>query len=214
MRLKLKQFLRGTSVALGATAGEQHMLSVYRGVAQGTIPPGSCILLDFDGITGVNGSYIKATALWVLTCGQLSVTNSGSLSSPVPRHEADPRPYDLFVCVTELTPELEVEFQEFLKPRRLPLLYAQRVRNDCVEEATLLGHLDATLALTLKAAGQHGTVTAPELHRAFPRDEVTVTAWNNRLNDLHALRLVRRIRAGRAWKYESVAKKIVWESHS
>ena len=214
MQLKLKQFLGGTSVALGATAGEQHMQSVYRGVAQGTISPGSCIVLDYDGIIGVNGSYIKATALWILTCGQLSVTNSGSLASPVPRHEADPRPYDLFVCITGLTTELEVEFQEFLKPRRLPLLYAQRLRGDSVEEARLLGHLDSTLALTLKAAGQHGTVTAPELHRAFPRDKVTVTAWNNRLNDLHALRLVRRIRAGRAWKYESVAKRIVWESHS
>jgi hypothetical protein len=94
------------------------------------------------------------------------------------------------------------------------LLNATRLRHDSVEEAKLLGHLDSTLAFTLRAAGQQGTVTAPELHRAFPRDKVTVSAWNNRLNDLLALRLVRRIRAGRAWRYEPVARKILWESHS
>jgi hypothetical protein len=212
--VKLKQFLKGTAVALGATAGEQHMLSVHRGVAQGSISPGSCIVLDFDGITGVNASYIKATALWILTCGQLSVTNSVSLASQVPRHEADPRPYDLYVCVTGLAPDLEVEFQEFLRPRHLPLLCAHRLNDESIEEAKLLGHLDPMLVLTLKAAGKHGTVTAPELYRASPHEGVTVTAWNNRLNDLHALRLVRRIRAGRAWKYQPLAKRIVWESHS
>lgn len=198
-------------MALGATVGERHMQSVYRRVAQGAILPGSCIVLDYAGITGINGSYIKATALWVLTCGQLSATSSAPLASPVPRHEADPRPCDLFICVTGLSPDLEVEFQEFLKPRRLPLICALRLQDDSVEEAKLLGHLDPTLAFTLKAAGQHDMVTAPELHRTFPGDKVTVTAWNNRLNDLHVLRLVRRIRAGRAWKYGPVAKRIVWE---
>jgi hypothetical protein len=209
--VKLKQLLKKTTAALGATAGEQHMQAVYRGVAHGTIPTGSCLVLDYGGITAVNGSYIKATALWVLTCGQLSATTAAPLEPPFPRHEADPRPYDLFVCVTGLTADLEVEFQEFLKPRRLPLINALRLERDSIEEAKLLGHLDPTLALTLKAVGQHDTITAPELHRAFPRDKVTVTAWNNRLSDLHALRLVRRVRAGRAWEYEPVARKIVWE---
>lgn len=190
------------------------MQSVYQGVAHKTIAPGSCIVLDYDGITGINASYIKATALWVFTCGHLSVSSPLFFQTQVSRYEDNPCPYDLFICVTGLNLDLEAEFQEILKTRRLPLLNGLRIHNDSIEEAEMLGHLDPTLSLTLKAVTQLGNVTAPELHQAFPQDKVTVTAWNNRLNDLHALRLVRRIRAGRAWKYEPVAKKVLWGLHS
>jgi hypothetical protein len=207
--LKLRECLPKTSVAVGASLAEQHMESVHKAVEDNAIAPGALILLDFSGIDIVNGSYIKSTALWLLTCGQLSASNSGVLSAP--RHRGDPRPCDLYVIVAGLSPDVTIEFQDFFKPRRLPLLAARHLKSGLIEEAALLGHLDPILTITLKAALRRGPVTAPDLHRAFPDGDVTVTAWNNRLNELHALRLLRRIRAGRAWKYEPIVKRIVWE---
>ena len=178
-------------------------------VAGGALKPGSLVILDFKGIKGTNGSYIKGTALWLWTCGNLSTNGSQALSPP--RHRADPRPYDLYPCVTGLAKELEAEFQEFFRPRKLPLLLAREMGQEVLEEAVLLGHLDPALRFTLNAATQKQRVTAPELYKANPNEEVTVTAWNNRLNDLYALRLLRRIRAGRVWQYEPLAKQITWE---
>jgi hypothetical protein len=194
---------------LGATLAEQHMSSVAKAVAEGSLPRGSVVILDFSELEAINASYIKGTAFWLLTCGQMSTRPVDFQLSP--RHNADPRPYNLYVCVTGLTPVLVEEFQEFLKPRGLPLLCASQVNGEEVEEARLLGHLDSILLQTLKVLDRQKRATAPQLFEANSKEGVTVTAWNNRLNDLNGLRLVRRFRAGRAWEYETIAKIILWE---
>lgn len=209
MILKLRDCSPRKKAGLGATLAEQHMSSVAKVVAEGSLPQGSLVLLDFSEIEAVNASYIKGTAFWLLTCGQMSTRSVESQLSP--RHSADPRPYDLYVCVTGLAPALVEEFQEFLKPRGLPLLHASRVKGEKVEEARLLGHLDSALLQTLKVLSCEGRATAPQLFEANTKEGVTVTAWNNRLNDLNGLRLVRRFRAGRAWEYETIARKLLWE---
>lgn len=209
MLIKLKEFLNGSSTALGATAADEHMKELRESVASGTLHRGELILLDFKDIAAVNGSYIKGTALWLFLCGQLAALNSDSLS--MQRHTADPRPCDIFVCVSSLSRDVKIEFQEFLRPRRIPLLFARRFANEKVEAASLLGYLDSALRATLEAVLKRGKVTAPELHAAFPNEKITITAWNNRLNDLYALRLVQRTKAGRAWEYEPLAKEITWE---
>ena len=197
------------SIAFGATLAEQHLAKAVRAFTEGAVAPGSLIMLDFTGIKAVNGSYIKGTALWMLTCGKLFASNSDLPATP--RHITDARPLDIYPCVTGLTAEVEAEFQEFFKPRGLPLLFARRVSRVGVEDAVLLGHLDPALKFTLNALTKLQKATAPQLHERFPDERITVTAWNNRLNDLYALRLVRRIRAGRSWEYETLTKTLKWE---
>src|SRR6478609_1442897 len=97
------------------------------------------------------------------------------------------------------------------KPRGLPLLCGKKMRNDLITEGTVVGHLDPALRATLSAVTKRATATAPLLHNEHPNEKITVTAWNNRLNDLYQLRLVRRVRAGRTWEYHSLAKELVWE---
>jgi hypothetical protein len=208
VRIELHECEPKNSAGLGATLAELHMAAVHKAVADGTIPAGTLIVLDFEKITAVNGSYIKGTASWLLTCGQLSSGNTENIIPP--RHVADPRPYDLFVCVTGLSPDLVTEFQEFLKPRGLPLLFARKITGGAVNEAVLLGHLDPALKFTLNAVTKEGTCTAPRLHESFPDQKITVTAWNNRLNDLHSLRLVRRVRVGRTLEYSPLTRIILW----
>ncbi|MDB6027267.1 MAG: uncharacterized protein JWM68_3490 [Verrucomicrobiales bacterium] len=208
VQINVKEHL-GDRPALGGTAGEDVMLSLYQSVANSKLPYGSLIVLNFDGIEHVNGSFIKATALWVFISGQLSTHKHADEFSP--KAESDPRPYDIFPCVIGLSPEVQKEFQEFLKPRRVPVLFGKKLTGNVLEESIVLGGLDPMLRNTLTTITQNPGATAPELHRTFSNQDVTVTAWNNRLNDLHALRLVQRVRVGRVWKYQSLTGKIIWE---
>jgi hypothetical protein len=209
MQIEMKKCMPRNEVALGATLGSQHMENLYQSIAKQAIPVGEIIILNFKGIEQVNGSYIKTTALWVFLCGQMAV-NAAKASIP-PRHFSDLRPYDLYVAVSNLAPDVRNEFNDFLQPRRIPMLLAKRFNDKNIEEAVLLGHLDDALRMTLEALVKHGVATAPRLSDLYPNVNITVTAWNNRLNDLHALRLVRRVRSGRSWEYQPLTKKIIWE---
>lgn len=209
MTLTLREQTAQETVALGASLAERHMSPVAKAVATGKLSPGSLVVLDFSGLTAVNASYIKGTAFWLFTCGRMSTQPAESRI--VPRHPADPRPFDLYVCLSGLTEELEEEFQEFLKPRGVPMLLATSHDQHEVFEACVLGSLDSTLEHTLRLLAQRESATAPELHEANQSEGVTVTAWNNRLNDLNTLRLARRARSGRSWIYKSIARKLLWE---
>lgn len=209
MIVKLRNCSPKTTTGLGASVAEQHMSRVHKTVADGTLPPGSLIILDYAGLAAVNASYIKATAHWLYACGQLSAKSPESVIAP--RHPADVRPCDVFVAVSGLTEDVLKEFQEFLLPRKTPLVLARKFQDEAIQEASLLGYVDPTLLSTLKSLCQRGRSTAPELFQDHPDQKVTVTAWNNRLSDLHELRLVRRFRAGRAWEYETLARRFTWE---
>jgi len=185
------------------------MEGLYQSIAGRTLPSGEIVILNFKGIKQINGSYIKATALWFFLCGRMAVD-----SQPVaffPRHVSDLRPYDLYIAVSNLSPEVREEFNDFLQHRYIPMLLASRYNENQIEEASLLGHLDDALKMTLEALVKHKAATAPRLFDLYPNENITVTAWNNRLNDLQSLRLARRIRSGRSWQYQPLTKKILWE---
>jgi hypothetical protein len=206
VRLKIQNCSPKRTAALGATLAEEHMQPVVEQIVHGILQPGSMVILDFDGVSSTNGSYVRATALWLLKCGQLFAKGERS----VPRHPADPRPYDVFVCVTGLCEDLVTEFREFFEPRDTPVLYARKLKDEQLVSGSLIGTLDSALRLTLQALTSRPNSTAPELHTAYPDENITPTAWNNRLNDLWTLRLATRNRCGRAWQYQPLAKEITW----
>lgn len=49
------------------------------------------------------------------------------------------------------------------------------------------------------------SVTATELHEENPSHQLTVTGWNQRLENLRALGLVTRFKSGRQWFYQPVS---------
>ena len=67
MTIKLHDCAPKRGTGLGATLADQHMTPIHKSVANGTIPPGTLVVLDFTKLDAVNGSYIKGTALWLLT---------------------------------------------------------------------------------------------------------------------------------------------------
>ncbi len=193
---------------LGATLGEQHMASTQKAIDQRTLPEGELIILDFSGVAAVNGSYIKTTAFWLFLCARLNAKKSFS-ESPI-RHPSDPRPYNLFIAVAGLGREVEEEFIDFFRARRIPLIVAKEWNDDSASAATLEGHLDPALKTTLTELVKSGGGNAPQLHQDLPTEGITVTAWNNRLSDLNALRLVRRTRNGKLWEYKPIAERITY----
>jgi hypothetical protein len=194
--------------ALGATLGEQHMAFIQRQVADRSLPEGTTVILDFTGVPAVNGSYIKATAYWLFLCGKLSAVRNPQ--DFVSRHLSDPRPYEVFMAVAGLDPEVEEEFVDFFQTRQAPLLVARQWEGESIASASLMGHLEPALKATLSALLKGSGGSAPALHAAHPGEKVTVTAWNNRLSDLYALRLVRRARVGKVWEYQPIAKEIAY----
>jgi len=188
--------------ALGASLAEQHLSALRAALEKGEIPTGTLVLFDFKGIQSTNGSYIKGSAFWVFLCGQLSTRHDAS--DLVGSGSTDPKPYDLYCAVANLSPEVEAEFNEFFGSRGLPFLIATRWNDEKVYSARLEGGIEPTLHKSLTYLVSMGKASAPEMHLRHPHENITVTAWNNRLSDLHALRLVRRVRNGRQWEYQPV----------
>lgn len=68
-----------------------------------------------------------------------------------------------------------------------------------VGKIELVGALRLTFAMVKKT----GRATAPGLHKALNYNgDLQVTTFNNRLNDLVGMGLLKRFRDGRTWIYE------------
>lgn len=208
MLVKIKDCEPKKMDALGATLSELHMAPLHLAVEKRDIPEGTVVILDFTGIKAINASYVKSSFFWLFLCGQLAA-NRKAYDYPV-RRASDPRPCDIYVVAAGLEKEVEEEFVEFFKTRQLPLLIAKEWSDENVHSAILEGHLEPALKTTLTALLQRHGGNAPQLHSEHPGENITVTAWNNRLSDLSELRLVRRTRVGKMWNYQPIAERITY----
>jgi hypothetical protein len=206
MILRINKAMPNTTKAVGATLGESHIAELREALAHGDVPGGTVVVLDFDGIESTNGSYLRATALWLLRCGQLSVRPDDMVAgSSDPK---SPRPYDVFCALANIQGEVVQEVEDFFNSRSIPILNASKLSADQIETATLVGNLEPVLKKTLSLVSQTGAITASELHTRYADDGVSVTAWNNRLADLCAFRLLRRQRQGKQWIYQPLTNEI------
>jgi hypothetical protein len=116
---------------------------------------------------------------------------------------------DIYPLVVNLTEPVRQELVEFAASRSLPLAIATVLEStNTVAVATIEGGLEPVLRQTLSRVAAAGEASAPQMHAEHPDEGVAVTAWNNRLTELCALRLVRRRRQGRSWLYQTIAKEI------
>ena len=153
------------------------------------------LTLDFSGLKSVNGSYVRATVLWLLRCAMAwrkqveEVDPAGDGLRPLPIVKLFVQNLD-----TEVRDEISIVCRDALLP--------------CIEvsplgEGALLGHLDRAFShclASIQAIGGKGS--AQDLHEQIG-GEVKVTAWNNRLAGLYELMLLQRSKVGRFWIYET-----------
>jgi len=198
---------RGGDHLLGASAAEQMIAALWPTLSE--LPPGEIILLDFEGVTAVNGSFIRSSLLYLYVCGRVSAGDS-TLLAAVGR-AGGLRPLDIYPICYRLLPDVRDEIDEVFRPREVPFLLARVVKESRLIEADIGGHLGMAPRQTLAAlVAAGGEATAAQLSHG--RD-LGRTAWNNRLNELVALRLCRKLRVGREWCYRTVAERFSWEKN-
>jgi hypothetical protein len=108
-----------------------------------------------------------------------------------------------------LDPEVHDTIQEVFAGRGLPFVAAQLSGNK-LTDAQICGFLDEALARTMRLIRGREQVTALELAAEFSTEGIKPTAWNNRLNDLWRLRLLRRVKRGKAWWYKAINKELTY----
>ena len=168
----------------GWTLGEQVFEEGLRSAAS-SLRPQQVLLLSFRDVEFATGSFFKATWLRLREDSENWVP----------------------VVVGHLTEEVRHEFEVFLLGLRLPGLEATDWGEAGIEHAKLHGQMESTSQRALMALLNTPGATAPELER-LSGESLSPTAWTNRLQELHRNGLAFREKAGRAWRFSPVAKRI------
>jgi len=182
--LPIRQLVAGR--LFGQVTGQRDFARICERLA-GT-PPGSTVLLDFDGIPLVSGSWANAALV------------------PLMEWVADRR-IDLYPILLNVSSESLEDMQLVAKWNHQTYLHAHG-RKGLPSKARLLGALDQGQMATLRCVLDLKEVTGAELERRTD-EPIKATAWNNRLKDLHSKRLLRRTKRGREQLYSPVVSEII-----
>lgn len=193
--------------AAGATLGQEHIRRLRERLQnKGEKIAEQIVVVDFSGIKSATASYLKATIVWLIHCGRLSVSNGFNHSQASGPHDVVPFP--IYPLAGGLTSEVRGELDDVLPAYRLPCLEMLRRSEEKILRAVLHGPLDEALADTLRVLTKSGAATASSLQDRYKDRGISTTGWNNRLADLYALRLAVRKKIGRQWLYEPVAAEV------
>jgi hypothetical protein len=204
----VRRELHGLDVASGAITGKAHaekISALLVGAPDDEV--GTRVLFDFTGVSLASASYIKATILWLTSCGRMhaGVIEPAELLS---LENTQFVPFNVFPLVASANEEIEIELREVFGGRGLVCAIATELRSGDVRSAKVVGSLESTAIKTLKSINGFKEFTAYDLQDRYPQDAVNATAWNNRLAELHRLRLLRRRKDGKFWKYQSIADQL------
>ena len=186
--------------ALGATLG-QDCMSLVAEELEASEHTDTGLLLDLTRASGVNASFLKATVYWALQCGQAHVQQKERIE----RSAWAVRPLRLYPLITGCKGEVSEDVHEFFAGRKLPILHVVERNEAEIVRACVMGTLDPVLVRTLAALEARGEGTAADL-AGRSHEKITINGWNNRLADLHLLRLAKRRRDGKFWIYTPTAK--------
>ena len=184
MRVELAKFGKRLQ---GKPAGRKHFAEICRTLAHTVV--GEAVLLDFDGVESVNASWINMAI------------------APLTRWCAEAQ-NDLFPLLVNF-PAKDLDELELVAEKNQQCYV---VAADAVEPPKvihLVGPLDPSLQVTLLRLLEQGEATGAELARKVADSEILPTAWNNRLKDLHDMRLLRRRKDGRQQVYRALAEEVV-----
>jgi hypothetical protein len=165
------------------------------------IEEGTIVAFDLSDIEFATTSFVKTSILPLYQSARLSTeTNAQTMS------DAFGLPaWNAFPVIVNARPEVEELTDEIFGRRGFPLLSLKMSNDNCFSGGRLIGFLDDVLIKTMRAWPGIDCHTAASLHEKFSDQGITQTAWSNRLNDLWRVRLLRRFRQGKSWKYQPIA---------
>lgn len=191
-RFRLRDHFESDILA-GATLGERHLRKLLN-----HLPPGAAqqaVVIDFEGISGATGSYLKAFLV------RLLATRQDALD---PKSAADAAPVDVFIA--NLHEDVATDLRGVLIDAGLACLEALDCDDERVRKARCHGDLEPAVREALEALLTARAATAADLGRKDKK--IGVTAWHYRLSVLLKLGLARRSKAERSWVYEPAATEV------
>jgi hypothetical protein len=202
--------LQGGPSASGRITGLQHASKVLSMIKEiGIDEVGLVVCLDFAGVELATASYLKTVVLGLTISGRLHAGAVDVLDLRAMEVGAF-QPLNIYPVIIGANEEIQHELDEVFAGRKLPCVVGERPTKERLREGKIVGALDATATRTLRAAAGLQEFTAYDLQDRQPGEAVTATAWNNRLADLHKLRLMQRKRQGKFWKYQPVADSLTY----
>ena len=182
-----------SDILAGATLGERHLRLLLD-----HLPPGvaqNAILIDFDGMVGATGSYLKAFLVRLLASRQATLD-----PDPGPSVEVGS------IFVTNLHEDVATDLRGVLVEAGLACLEALECDSERVRKARCHGNLEPAVRDALEALLAARAATAADLGRKGKK--IGVTAWHYRLGVLLKLGLARRSKSDRSWLYEPAAMEV------
>lgn len=206
----------GLGFAHGATLGQEHRRPLVdflerefgRASKQSIV-----VILDFFGIESTSASYIKETLVALAQAGERASRENTEVVTAAGPDVVPPLP--IYPMVAGLAPDVADEIDLVLRDTHGACFEALACTASGVARAAVRALIEDGLRWTLELLAGARVATATQLHEQFPYDRsgparaVTVTAWNNRLAELHRLRLAHRTRQGRQWLYYSLVGEVV-----
>lgn len=183
----------------GATLGTQHLQKLLHAMPRAVnhaIP----VIIDFDGVVGATGSYLRAFVVALLTSRQ------GALDPKVPSPDSP----NVEVFVRNVSEDVAIDLRGVLVDADLACLEALEADAARVKRARLHGDLDKAVNAAFETVLKVGASTAADLATKNKKDRIGATAWHYRLGELHKLGLVRRIKSDRSWVYEPTVQEVVY----
>ena len=195
------------SSALGAEAGQRILAEVTESIRH--VSPsdlGMIVVFDVSGIDLASTSFFKSSVLPLFQSARLSTEPGAQTMADAFGLPA----LNVFPVLAGARPEVEELADEIFGRRSFPLLSLKFDGEQNLAGGRLVGFLDDALAKTLRNWKENERHTAASLQEKFPEQGITQTAWSNRLNDLWRVRLLRRVRQGKAWIYQPIAKGVIY----
>lgn len=170
----------------GRPLGRKHFPELCALATQ--IPVGGVVLLDFNSVEMVTGSWINEALV------------------PLLDWMSDQR-NDLFPVILNFSDDWIDELQMVAEWTHTCFLVSKGKK--LPKKARLAGKLDVGQRETLNVVALASGISGAELERLHPDAGVKATAWNNRLKDLYQKRLLRREKRGREQIYSPVVSEVV-----
>ncbi len=174
----------GREILAGKSDGMRDFPKMLDAVEQ--TPPGDTVVLDWGGIEIATASYFGATLVALLRMAM-----AGEL--------------DRYFIVTNLNRTCLDELKLVLEYQGLVVLLGDW-KGGHIRKVQVLGTLESPYAATLEAVQKLLCASATELHQGQQGGAVIgKTGWINRLSNLHRLRLIRKERVGREYKFHALS---------
>jgi hypothetical protein len=190
----------------GATLGERHLRALLQSMPADATAT-SVVLIDFDGIAGATGSYLKALIVRLLTARVAAFDPKAP--TPLGPNAPVTGTSHFAVYVVNVTEDVAIDLRGVLVDAGLACLEALEWDAVRVRRARRHGDLDPAVGNAFQLLLRVGAATVSKLAEAGRDQRIGTTAWHYRLGELLKLGLASRTKSERSWVYEPAAMEVV-----